>query len=152
MEKERAAIQQPNFSPAKQRQAAKKLAERFVADAFASRELLCGLIKRIELSKDKRLILRYRFKALEGNRQSRFHKHFQHFDDRRITYNNRDARQPATQFIVIDRQSVRQSTAKAVSRAARLPPARRALPSCAHSSSACQGRGRKALFPARRGF
>lgn len=66
LEKEKAAIQQPDFSPAKQRQAAKELVERFAAEAFASRELLCGLIERIELTEDKRLIIRYRFKALEG--------------------------------------------------------------------------------------
>ncbi|MDD3334012.1 MAG: recombinase family protein [Eubacteriales bacterium] len=64
MEKERAAIQQPDFSPAKQRQVAQALVERFVSEAFASRELLCSLIERIELTEDKKLILRYRFKAL----------------------------------------------------------------------------------------
>lgn len=37
---------------------------RFVDSAFASRELLCSLIERIELTEDKRLIIRYRFSAL----------------------------------------------------------------------------------------
>ena len=40
------------------------LVRRFVDSAFASRELLCSLIERIELTEDKRLIIRYRFSAL----------------------------------------------------------------------------------------
>lgn len=64
LEKQLTAMKQPDFSPVKRQQLAKVLVRRFVDSAFASRELLCSLIERIELTEDKRLIIRYRFSAL----------------------------------------------------------------------------------------
>lgn len=63
LEKRLSAMKKPDFSPIKQAQLAKTLAQQFVDSAFASRELLCSLIERIELTEDKRLIVRFRFKA-----------------------------------------------------------------------------------------
>mgnify|MGYP007116387347 CR=1 FL=1 len=54
LEKQLTAMKQPDFSPVKRQQLAKVLVRRFVDSAFASRELLCSLIERIELTEDKR--------------------------------------------------------------------------------------------------
>ena len=44
---------------------AKLLVERFVDSAFTNREMLVSLIERVELTADKQVIVRFRFKELE---------------------------------------------------------------------------------------
>ncbi len=70
MREERAALEdrlasarRAALSPAPPARLADTLVERFIGGAFGSRELLCDLISRIELTQDRRLILRYRCKA-----------------------------------------------------------------------------------------
>ena len=52
-------------SPAKKRDKAKELVQTFLDSAFVSRELLVSLIERVELTEDKKVIIRFRFKQLE---------------------------------------------------------------------------------------
>ena len=40
--------------------------QRFVDSAFTSRELLVSLIDRIELTEDKQIIIKFRFRELEA--------------------------------------------------------------------------------------
>ena len=66
LERRLSDIEQPDFSPAKQAELAKTLVRRFMSNAFSGRELLTGLIERVELTEDKRIIIRYRFQRLDG--------------------------------------------------------------------------------------
>ena len=45
---------------------AKELVQRFVDSAFVSRELLVSLIERVELTEDKQIIIKFRFRELEA--------------------------------------------------------------------------------------
>ena len=70
---DRAALEQrfsqldrPDYSPAEQVDLAKKLVERFLETACTSRELLVSLIERVELTSDKQIIIKFRFKQLEN--------------------------------------------------------------------------------------
>ena len=58
-------LDRPDFSPAEQMDLAKKLTERFLDTASANRELLVSLIERVELTADKQIIIKFRFKQLE---------------------------------------------------------------------------------------
>jgi len=58
-------LDQPDYSPAKQEDQAKALVQRFVDSAFTNRELLVSLIERVELTEDKQIIIRFRFRQLE---------------------------------------------------------------------------------------
>ena len=49
-------------SPEEQRDLAEKLTERFLKTASVNRELLVSLIERVELTRDKQIILKFRFK------------------------------------------------------------------------------------------
>ena len=69
---DRAALEQrlsqlgrPDYSPAEQVDLAKKLVERFLETASTNRELLVSLIERVELTADKQIIIKFRFKQLE---------------------------------------------------------------------------------------
>ena len=69
---DRAALEQrlkqldrPDYSPAQQADLAKKLVERFLETASTNRELMVSLIERVELTEDKRVIIKFRFKQLE---------------------------------------------------------------------------------------
>ena len=69
---DRAALEQrlgqldrPDCSPAEQADLAKKLVERFLETASTNRELLVSLIERVELTEDKRIIIKFCFKQLE---------------------------------------------------------------------------------------
>ena len=59
-------MDRPDYSPAEQADLAKKLTERFLDTASANRELLVSLIERIELTADKQIILKFRFKQLKN--------------------------------------------------------------------------------------
>ena len=54
-----------DYSPAEQADLAKKLVERFLETASTNRELMVSLIERVELTEDKRIIIKFRFKQLE---------------------------------------------------------------------------------------
>jgi len=57
-------LERKKESPAKAEDEAKALVQRFIDSACASRELLVSLIERIELSEDKQLYIKFRFKQL----------------------------------------------------------------------------------------
>lgn len=65
LERKLSDLEQPDYSPAKQEEQAKALVQRFVDSAFTSRELLVSLIERVELTEDKEIIIRFRFRQLE---------------------------------------------------------------------------------------
>ena len=54
-------------APAEQVDLAKKLVERFLETASTNRELLVSLIERVELTSDKQIIIKFRFRQLEAN-------------------------------------------------------------------------------------
>ena len=59
-------LEKKKESPAKAEDEAKALVQRFIDSACASRELLVSLIERIELSEDKQLYIKFRFKQLDS--------------------------------------------------------------------------------------
>ena len=54
-----------DFSPKEQMDLAKKLTVRFLESVSTNRELLVSLIERVELTSDKQIIIKFRFKKLE---------------------------------------------------------------------------------------
>ncbi len=66
LEQRLSRLDRPDYSPAEQADLAKKLTERFLDTASANRELLVSLIERIELTADKQIILKFRFKQLKN--------------------------------------------------------------------------------------
>ena len=65
LEQRLSQIDRPDFSPDKQNDLAKELVERFLATAPTNREVLVSLIERVELTEEKEVILRFRFRELE---------------------------------------------------------------------------------------
>ena len=65
LEQTLSGLEQPDFSPANQEEHAKALVQRFVESSF-SRELLVSLVERVELTEDKQVIVRFRFRQLEN--------------------------------------------------------------------------------------
>jgi len=59
-------LEKKKESPAKGSDEAKALVQRFIDSACANRELLVSLIERIELSEDKQLYIKFRFKQLNS--------------------------------------------------------------------------------------
>ena len=59
-------LEKKKESPAKAEDEAKELVQRFLENACTSRELLVSLIERIELSEDKQLYIKFRFKQLNS--------------------------------------------------------------------------------------
>ena len=57
-------LEKKKESPAKAEDEANALVQRFRESACASRELLVSLIERIELSEDKQIYIKFRFKQL----------------------------------------------------------------------------------------
>ena len=66
LEQRLSQLNRPDFSPAEQLDLAKKLTGRFLETASANRELLVSLIERVELTADKQIIIKFRFKQLEN--------------------------------------------------------------------------------------
>ena len=60
-------LTRPILSPEEQSVLAKKLTEQFLETARTNRELLVSLIERIELTADKKIIIKFRFRQLEAN-------------------------------------------------------------------------------------
>ena len=65
LEQRLSQLDRPDYSPAEQADLAKKLVERFLETAPTNRELLVSLIERAELTADKQIIIKFRFKQLE---------------------------------------------------------------------------------------
>lgn len=70
---ERAALEQklvnmkaPEYSSEQQAEIAKALVARFINTACCSKELLVSMIERVELTEDKQVIVRFRFRQLEA--------------------------------------------------------------------------------------
>ena len=59
-------IDRPDYSPAKQAALAKTLAKRFVETIPTNRELLVSFIERVELTQDKQVNIKFRFRELEA--------------------------------------------------------------------------------------
>ena len=53
-------------SPVSTEDRARELVQRFITSAYASRELLVSLIERVELTEDKQIIVKFRFRELEA--------------------------------------------------------------------------------------
>ena len=53
-------------SPVSTEDRARELVQRFMDSAFTSRDLLVSLIERVELTEDKQIIIKFRFRALEA--------------------------------------------------------------------------------------
>lgn len=53
-------------SPVSTEDRAKELVRRFIDSAYTSRELLVSLIERVELTEDKQIIIKFRFRELEA--------------------------------------------------------------------------------------
>ena len=66
LEEQLKELEKKKESPAKAEDEAKALVQRFIDSACASRELLISLIERIELSEDKQLYIKFRFKQLNS--------------------------------------------------------------------------------------
>ena len=64
LEKKRAALQARAEEVVKAEEQAEKLVKQFVQSACTNRELLVSLIERVELTEDKRIIIRFRFQEL----------------------------------------------------------------------------------------
>ena len=67
LEQRLSQLDRPDYSPAEQAELAKKLVERFLETASTNRELLVSLIERVELTADKQIIIKFRFKQLEDS-------------------------------------------------------------------------------------
>lgn len=64
LEEKRKELERQRESPVPQEDRAKELVQRFLNSACTSRELLFSLIERIELSEDKQIYIKFRFKQL----------------------------------------------------------------------------------------
>ena len=67
LEQRLSQLNRPDYSPAEQAGLAKKLVERFLETASTNRELLVSLIERVELTADKQIIIKFRFRQLESD-------------------------------------------------------------------------------------
>jgi len=65
LEQRLSQLDRPDYSPGEQTALAKKMVERFLETASANRELLVSLIERVELTADKQIIIKFRFKQPE---------------------------------------------------------------------------------------
>ncbi len=66
LEQRLSQLDRPDYSPAEQTDLAKKLVERFLETASTNRELLVSLIERVELTADRQIIIKFRFREMEA--------------------------------------------------------------------------------------
>lgn len=59
-------LERQKESPIPKEDRAKELVQRFIDSAFTSRELLVSLIERVELTEDKQIIIKFRFREMEA--------------------------------------------------------------------------------------
>ena len=64
LEEQLKALEREKESPVPKEDRAKELVQRFIDSAATNRELLFSLIERIELSEDKKICIKFRFKQL----------------------------------------------------------------------------------------
>ncbi|MGN0747440.1 MAG: recombinase family protein [Aristaeellaceae bacterium] len=69
LEEKRRALDQQKQSPVPTGDRARELAQRFMDSALTSRALLVTLIERVELTADKRIIIRFRFREPEAGQR-----------------------------------------------------------------------------------
>jgi len=62
-------LEQSDFPTSGQEASASVLVQRFLDSSFTDRELLVSLVERIELTEDKQIIIRFRFRPLNKNQQ-----------------------------------------------------------------------------------
>ena len=67
LEQRLSQLDRPDYSPEEQMDLAKKLTERFLETASTNRELLVSLIERVDLTADKQIIIKFRFRQLEAD-------------------------------------------------------------------------------------
>ncbi|MGM9578361.1 MAG: recombinase family protein [Evtepia sp.] len=67
LEKRRAELERRNAFPAEEDDVAGRLVQQFIGNARTSREVLVTLIERVELTRDKQIILKFRFRDREAN-------------------------------------------------------------------------------------
>ncbi len=65
LEEKLKAIEKPVCPPKREEDLARELVRRFIDTAETNRELLASLIERVELTEDKQIIIKFRFRALE---------------------------------------------------------------------------------------
>lgn len=65
LEEKLKSLQEQQKEPVKAEQQARQLVNRFLESPFASREMLVSLIERVELSEEKRVYIKFRFKELD---------------------------------------------------------------------------------------
>lgn len=66
LEEKRKELEAQKESPVSTEDRAKKLVQQFLKSAYTSRELLVSLIERVELTEDKQIIIKFRFRELEA--------------------------------------------------------------------------------------
>ena len=66
LEEKRKELEAQKESPVSTEDRAKELVQRFLKSAYTSRELLVSLIERVELTEDKQIIIKFRFRELEA--------------------------------------------------------------------------------------
>ena len=66
LEEQLRALEKKKESPTKVEDESRALVQRFVDSACISRELLVSLIERVELSEDKQIYIKFRFKQLDS--------------------------------------------------------------------------------------
>ena len=66
LEEKLRALEAQKESPVSTQERARELVEHFLASVCTSRELLVSLIERVELTEDKQIIIRFRFRELEA--------------------------------------------------------------------------------------
>lgn len=65
-EEKLALMKKPEYSPNEQKELAKELVQRFIENSYVNREVLVSLIERVELTEDKEVIIKFRFRELEA--------------------------------------------------------------------------------------
>lgn len=66
LEEKLRALEAQKESPVSTQERAQELVAHFLASVCTSRELLVSLIERVELTEDKQIIIRFRFRELEA--------------------------------------------------------------------------------------
>ncbi len=64
LEKTLSQARRPDAEPKNQKEQANELVRRFVDGVSTNRELICSLIERVELTEDKQIMIRFRFKQI----------------------------------------------------------------------------------------
>ena len=66
LERRLPATDTPDCSPEQQADMARELVQRFLETAGTNRELLVSLVERVELTEDREIIIRFRFRQMEA--------------------------------------------------------------------------------------